>query len=103
MRPNQAPELIVFSLLQAGVLPVAGAQSVKKPAALVADDGVAPTSRSTLDPASAGFLFVGCAPWRALPRIRYANVQNRDRGTGLPRPPLPHHPACGSAPGGWSG
>jgi hypothetical protein len=36
MRPNQAPELIVFSPLQAGALPVAGAQSVKKPAALVA-------------------------------------------------------------------
>ena len=39
MRPNQAPELIVFSLLLAGVLPVAGAQSVEKPAALVADGG----------------------------------------------------------------
>ena len=39
MRPNQAPELIVFSLLLAGVLPVAGARSVEKPAALVADGG----------------------------------------------------------------
>ena len=29
---DQAPELIVSSLLRAGVLPVAGAQSVEKPA-----------------------------------------------------------------------
>ena len=37
MRPNQASRLLVLSLLLTGVLSVAGAQSVEKPAALVAD------------------------------------------------------------------
>jgi acetolactate synthase-1/2/3 large subunit len=37
-----------------------------------------------------------------LSSMRQKALQNRDRGRSSLIGPLPHHPACGSAPGGWN-